>query len=345
VAADKKGSTIVIKKITVVAGGGHGGAWKVAFADFMTAMMAFFLVMWLLATASEPQKKAVSDYFSTPSVIEYNFQNFGVELTLEKLFLDLINEPLKTLDTFITPMDKNPNILQFGTKKIVMAYMAEQLGAVASDVNVTADAVIFEVPDSLLFERASALPAPQFVSIMERVKGVTAGLQDSDVEITSVVYRQYVPDSDAVLAKKIAEQRSDLLQERVRSGLEHEGVNVHAHSQVKNDDRGPHDNHAGYGVVRFEIKQQKATPDGKKPKPFKDSIFGNGDTNKSAYDNFVQQITTHKARDPQSVNGGKNRRSKNPVDVEARAAIESEAPAAEAPSPEVDLPRELPRKE
>ncbi|MCC5758135.1 motility protein MotB, partial [Klebsiella pneumoniae] len=43
---------MVIKKITVVNGGHHGGAWKVAFADFMTAMMAFFLVMWLLATQS-----------------------------------------------------------------------------------------------------------------------------------------------------------------------------------------------------------------------------------------------------------------------------------------------------
>ena len=64
--AEKK-AMIVIKKITVVAGGAHGGAWKVAFADFMTAMMAFFLVMWLLATQSEQTKKAVSDYFSTPT--------------------------------------------------------------------------------------------------------------------------------------------------------------------------------------------------------------------------------------------------------------------------------------
>ncbi|MBC7370261.1 MAG: chemotaxis protein MotB, partial [Bdellovibrionaceae bacterium] len=45
--AEKK-QTIVIKKITIVAGGGHGGSWKVALADFMTALMAFFLVMWLL---------------------------------------------------------------------------------------------------------------------------------------------------------------------------------------------------------------------------------------------------------------------------------------------------------
>ena len=68
--AEKK-PQIVIKKITVVSGGAHGGAWKVAFADFMTAMMAFFLVMWLLATSSPQEKKAISEYFSTPSIIEY----------------------------------------------------------------------------------------------------------------------------------------------------------------------------------------------------------------------------------------------------------------------------------
>ncbi|NUN04377.1 MAG: chemotaxis protein MotB, partial [Bdellovibrio sp.] len=50
--AEKK-PTIVIKKITVVAGGGHGGSWKVALADFMTALMAFFLVMWLLGQSEE----------------------------------------------------------------------------------------------------------------------------------------------------------------------------------------------------------------------------------------------------------------------------------------------------
>src|SRR5271165_3013434 len=107
--AEKK-ATIVIKKITIAAAGGHGGSWKVAFADFMTAMMAFFLVMWLV-NSTEEVKKSVSDYFSTPSIIEYNFSNYGVELTLEKLFLDLMNEPLKAVEDFITPVDKKPNIM------------------------------------------------------------------------------------------------------------------------------------------------------------------------------------------------------------------------------------------
>src|SRR5580693_3898535 len=56
---------IIIKK-KVVHGGHHGGAWKVAYADFVTAMMAFFIVMWLLGS-SDPVKKAVAGYFKDPS--------------------------------------------------------------------------------------------------------------------------------------------------------------------------------------------------------------------------------------------------------------------------------------
>ena len=79
-AAKDKKTTIVIKKVTVVAAGGHGGSWKVAFADFMTAMMAFFLVMWLV-NQSEEVKKSVAEYFSTPSIIEYNFSTVVDGLT------------------------------------------------------------------------------------------------------------------------------------------------------------------------------------------------------------------------------------------------------------------------
>jgi chemotaxis protein MotB len=56
---------IVIKK-KVSHGGHHGGAWKVAYADFVTAMMALFIVLWLLNT-SKPVKEAVAGYFNDPS--------------------------------------------------------------------------------------------------------------------------------------------------------------------------------------------------------------------------------------------------------------------------------------
>ncbi|MEP1767130.1 MAG: flagellar motor protein MotB [Sulfitobacter sp.] len=56
---------VIIKRKKVVAGGGHhGGAWKVAYADFVTAMMAFFMLMWLLNATTEQQRKGLADYFS-----------------------------------------------------------------------------------------------------------------------------------------------------------------------------------------------------------------------------------------------------------------------------------------
>lgn len=57
---------IIVKRKKKVAGGHHGGSWKVAFADFATAMMAFFLVLWLTATATPEQKLAVEGYFKDP---------------------------------------------------------------------------------------------------------------------------------------------------------------------------------------------------------------------------------------------------------------------------------------
>ena len=59
---------IIIKRKKVVAGGHHGGAWKVAYADFVTAMMAFFLVMWLVSSVNEEQRAALFDYFQNPSM-------------------------------------------------------------------------------------------------------------------------------------------------------------------------------------------------------------------------------------------------------------------------------------
>ena len=62
---------IIIKKVKGGGGHGHhGGAWKVAYADFVTAMMAFFLLMWLINTTSPEQKRGIADYFAPASVSE-----------------------------------------------------------------------------------------------------------------------------------------------------------------------------------------------------------------------------------------------------------------------------------
>jgi len=67
---------IIVKKITVVAAGHHGGAWKVAYADFVTAMMAFFLLLWLLGATTEKQRKGIADYF-TPTLVKMRQESAG----------------------------------------------------------------------------------------------------------------------------------------------------------------------------------------------------------------------------------------------------------------------------
>jgi chemotaxis protein MotB len=68
---------IIVKKVTVVADQAHhGGAWKVAYADFVTAMMAFFLLLWLLGSTTEAQRKGLADYF-TPTLVKTKEQSAG----------------------------------------------------------------------------------------------------------------------------------------------------------------------------------------------------------------------------------------------------------------------------
>jgi chemotaxis protein MotB len=70
---------IVIKRIKKGGGGGHhGGAWKVAYADFVTAMMAFFLLMWLINTTSPEQKRGIADYFAPASVSDTTSGSGGI---------------------------------------------------------------------------------------------------------------------------------------------------------------------------------------------------------------------------------------------------------------------------
>ncbi len=70
---------ILIKKIKKVVGGGHhGGAWKVAYADFVTAMMAFFLLMWLINMTDPEQKRGIAEYFAPASVSQTTSGSGGI---------------------------------------------------------------------------------------------------------------------------------------------------------------------------------------------------------------------------------------------------------------------------
>lgn len=76
--AGKEGQTIIVKKVKKGGHGHHGGAWKVAYADFVTAIMAFFLLLWLLNVTTAEQKQAIAFYFDPFSVSNSNSGSGGV---------------------------------------------------------------------------------------------------------------------------------------------------------------------------------------------------------------------------------------------------------------------------
>ncbi|UXN70834.1 OmpA family protein [Devosia neptuniae] len=76
--ADYSNRPIIIKKVKKVAHAHHGGAWKIAYADFVTAMMAFFLLLWLISMTTPEQKQGLADYFAPPNISASNSGSGGV---------------------------------------------------------------------------------------------------------------------------------------------------------------------------------------------------------------------------------------------------------------------------
>ncbi len=316
-----KKQIIVIRKIIVQGSGYHGGSWKVALADFMTAMMAFFLVMWLLAQTEET-KKAVSDHFSTPSIIEYNFQNFGAEITLEKLFLDLINEPLKAFQSFLEPSDKTPNILDMGSAKVVAAFVADKMTDTAKNVTISQDGFDFDIPDYFLFEKGTAQPNLKFIEVMTRLTQITSGLQDSEVKITSALFTQSVADKKEETAQKVAQDRLETISVKIKAAFEHNSNIVTGGLSVK-DKKGEIDQEKIIGFIRISIRQK--SDESKKDRRKIETLFGDKDTNKDVYNNFSNQVTNRKSKEKN--NFGQDPNLVNPADIELQKVNEEIDPA------------------
>lgn len=148
---------IIIKKIQGGHAAAHGGAWKVAFADFMTAMMCFFLVMWLMGT-DEETKAAIEQYFNNPNVPwkstdtnspdslpvgDRDGQGDGLLKGMNGAFPeDMVSKPIRPVGQI--------------TENMSLAEQVEQaLDGQAYAVEANADEVRFSLPDKLLFKPGS----------------------------------------------------------------------------------------------------------------------------------------------------------------------------------------------
>ena len=81
-ARDKKLQPVIVKRVKKAGHAHHGGAWKIAYADFVTAMMAFFLLMWLLSSTTDGDRKGISDYFNAPMRVALTGGSSSGESTL-----------------------------------------------------------------------------------------------------------------------------------------------------------------------------------------------------------------------------------------------------------------------
>jgi flagellar motor protein MotB len=164
---------IIIKKIQAGHGGAHGGAWKVAYADFVTAMMCFFLVMWLMG-ADEATKAAVADYFNNPTSAWRKDLSSAETMPLgdrtgagENLLKgadgatpeDLVQRPQRPYSSPETDGDKVATILdQFMTDESI----------------VKLDQIRFSMPESLLFVEGSDKEFhPKAQDLLDKIGRVT----------------------------------------------------------------------------------------------------------------------------------------------------------------------------
>ena len=112
--AGKAKPTIVVKRIKKVTGGGHGGAWKIAYADFVTAMMAFFLLMWLLGSTTAGDLKGIADYFQNPMKVSMAGGSGAGDATsvIQGGGTDLTKSPGQVRNTFEERAERRRNIEQ-----------------------------------------------------------------------------------------------------------------------------------------------------------------------------------------------------------------------------------------
>ena len=157
-------NVIIIKKKGKGHGGAHGGAWKVAYADFVTAMMALFIVLWLLAQTDKELQKEISEYFRTgvfagaPSILE------GGSGLLDKGFVDVQGDDVEP------NVQINADAIRAAIQKAIMQDPAITAMQDAVQVTVTSDGLLITFTDNnqdLLFDISSSALKRPLIKVLE----------------------------------------------------------------------------------------------------------------------------------------------------------------------------------
>jgi chemotaxis protein MotB len=192
---------IIVKKVTIVAAGHHGGAWKVAYADFVTAMMAFFLLMWLLGATTEKQRKGIADYFAPTLVKMRQGAGGGTGLLGGSSLTDVDKYPHRAgqtgTKTITVPRDTSGGAKEGAAMIKKMAQMKAQLEqrmnandklkklAHVLKITVTPDGIRIDMGDDSdfsMFQLGTTVLTPDAVQLLHVLSGVLKG-EDGDLTV------------------------------------------------------------------------------------------------------------------------------------------------------------------
>jgi len=167
---------VIIKKVKKGHGGQHGGSWKVAYADFVTAMMAFFLLMWLMSMVSPEKQSQTANYFKTYSLFDKPGRSFvdGGDTT------PLVKSPGEKGRTFSDPYHNGSHTID-GTEEQLLAEVRQEIKGLPDGFKerVVVDRApegvrlqIFDIEGSPLFQSGSNIPTERGRSVFMIAAGI-----------------------------------------------------------------------------------------------------------------------------------------------------------------------------
>lgn len=151
--ADEK-APIIIKRINKGHAGAHGGAWKVAFADFMTAMMAFFLVMWLMG-ADEETKAAISDYFTSATIFKGGSDSVGKIGSAPNTSYSVLHGQEGGFDQADVTEPARPRPVYLQEHKVLSKLVDELFDGNAFSADYNSEYLKFAIPGNVVFQFGS----------------------------------------------------------------------------------------------------------------------------------------------------------------------------------------------
>lgn len=151
--ADDK-APVIIKRINKGHAGAHGGAWKVAFADFMTAMMAFFLVMWLMG-ADEETKAAIADYFTTATIFKGGSDSLGKIGSTPNSAYSVLNGQEGQFDQADVTEPARPRPVYLQEHKVLSKLVDELFDGNAFSADFNSEYLKFAIPGNIVFQFGS----------------------------------------------------------------------------------------------------------------------------------------------------------------------------------------------